>query len=391
MSFRQHPGASRLTGGQVAAAHGSGREGSGQLALFCPSLLLTTLAAVSLVLSVATVLLNVRSGVFGFDFWGTIWTPGREIASGRSPYPIADAPTLVQIGNPSVYPPPILLVALPLGLVSVGIAAVIWSTLSFAALLAAFAVAGLRDWRGYVLLAATPAVCATVVLGQMNGFLVLGCVLAWRYRDRAVVAGCAVAAVIAAKLFLAPVVVWLIATRRYRAAAIATGGAVVACIVSWAIIGFDGFRSYPALLAADTRAFEAGGDGLVSLALRLGLSPTGARAVAVVAGVGLVGLAVGLAAGADGDRRSFTAAVAAGIVLSPIVWLHYFVFIFVGLVLARPRPDLVWTLLFLTWISSSESKSGSWSVAVTLVVVGLILASNLRAAEPPGHVIAATT
>ena len=353
--------------------------------------MLTALALGALVLAAVTLLANVRNGVFGFDFWGTIWTPGREIVRGRSPYPEADAPTLLRIGNPSIYPPPILLAALPLGLVSVGLAAVIWSTLSFGALLSAFALAGLRDWRGYVLLAATPAVCAIVVLGQMNGFLVLGCVVAWRYRDRAVVAGCAVAAVIAAKLFLAPVVVWLIATRRYAAAAIATAGAALACIVSWAVIGFDGFRSYPALLAADARAFEAGGDGLVSLALRLGLSPAGARAVAVVAGVALVGLTVGLASRADGDRRSFTAAVAAGIVLSPIVWLHYFIFIFVGLVLARPRPDLVWALLFLTWISSSESKSGSWSVAATLVVVGLILASNLRAAEPPGHVIAATT
>ena len=44
----------------------------------------------------------------------------------------------------------------------------------------------------------------------------------------------------------------------------------------------------------------------------------------------------------DGDRRALTLALAAGFVLTPILWLHYLVLLVVPIALARPRLSLLW-------------------------------------------------
>ena len=66
--------------------------------------------------------------------------------------------------------------------------------------------------------------------GNITILLVLLVALAWRYRDRARIAGLALGAAIAAKLFVWPLVVWLLLTRRYRAAAWASGRRVILVI-----------------------------------------------------------------------------------------------------------------------------------------------------------------
>ena len=120
--------------------------------------IVVTLCLLGVVASVVTIVVNVRIGLFGFDFRGTIWAADRAILHGRSPYPAADAHALLRQGNPSVYPPPILLATLPLGLIPAGLAALIWSGLTLGALVWALALAGLRDWRCYALLLANGAV-----------------------------------------------------------------------------------------------------------------------------------------------------------------------------------------------------------------------------------------
>jgi hypothetical protein len=347
--------------------------------------IVATLCLLGVTASAITLVANVKIGLFGFDFRGTIWAADRAIIQGRSPYPTADAHALLRQGNPSVYPPPILLATLPLGLIPAGLAAVIWSSLNLAALLWALTLAGLRDWRCYVLLLATPAVCSMLVMGQMDGLLALGCIVAWRNRDHAIALGLVVAAVITAKVFLAPMIAWLIATRRYKAALIAASGATFACLAAWTVIGFHGIREYPALLAADARAFESRGHSLVALAMRLGLTATDGKVIAIAAGLGLIALALWLARRPDGDRRAFTAAVAAGVVLSPIVWLHYFILIFVGLALLRPRADLLWTLMFLTWASTTEPQTSAVRMALTITCVAVILVANLATTTVGRH------
>jgi len=93
---------------------------------------LAVLVAIETALALAVFRLELDS--LGFDFRGTLWEPGRAILAGSSPYPAPDA---VADGNPSVYPPPILLAALPLALLPLSVATVIWAACLLVSVLAA--------------------------------------------------------------------------------------------------------------------------------------------------------------------------------------------------------------------------------------------------------------
>src|SRR5689334_16709028 len=80
------------------------------------------------------------------DLRGTLWTPGRAIRAGASPYP-SPTPVSNLAGSPSVYPPPLILVAgVPLSLLGFQAAGVLWVIILIVALVAALLLLGVRDW-----------------------------------------------------------------------------------------------------------------------------------------------------------------------------------------------------------------------------------------------------
>jgi hypothetical protein len=175
--------------------------------------------------------------------------------------------------------------------------------------------------------------------------VLLAVAVAWRWRDRWVVVGAVVAAAVAAKIFCWPLVVWLVATRRFRAAALAMGASVAAVVVSWAAIGFAGLHGFPALLRWTTADEAHQSYSLVADLLPLG-TPLG------VASLGAAALAVGLVALAavrSNDEVAFLAGVAAMLVASPIVWAHYFVLLIVPCAFASRRSGWVWHVLLVPW------------------------------------------
>ena len=100
----------------------------------------------------------------GFDFRGTLWEPARALLDGNSIYP---APTrdAVVVGNPAVYPPLFILVAVPLALVPVGAAAWLWLVILAGGVVVALWVLGVRDWRCYVLAVTSPVVVSGLYSG----------------------------------------------------------------------------------------------------------------------------------------------------------------------------------------------------------------------------------
>ena len=93
--------------------------------------------------------------------------------------------------------------------------------LALGSVLLALDLLGVRDWRCYGLALLTAPVVDTVSLGAISSMLLLGVALAWRYRDRPFVAGAVTAVTAVAKVFVWPLFVWLLATRRFRAALVA--------------------------------------------------------------------------------------------------------------------------------------------------------------------------
>jgi hypothetical protein len=290
-----------------------------------------------------------KLGTLGFDFRGTLWDPAKAILSGHSPYP-PPHPAALRTGNPSVYPPAVMLVVIPLTVLPWSAALAVWLALTILAAGTAFWLLGVRDRVVYLVALCSAPFLIGFVYGNLTVLLLLGLAIAWRWRDRPGITGAAVAALIVAKVFLWPLLIWLVVTRRLRAAAYAGGFAVLAGVGSWAIIGFDGFRSYPALLRALDNVYSSRTQSLAALWLRLGLSQTEAVVLALLAGITILGVGTRLARRTDGDRRMYSAAVLAAIVASPLSWIHYYSLLLVTLVLYRRTATRVWYLPSLYWI-----------------------------------------
>ena len=132
-----------------------------------------------------------NSWPIGFDFRGTLWEPARSLLDGLPiyPEPTRDA---VLVGNPAVYPPLYILGSVPLALLPASLASWLWLCVLALVLLGSMWIVGVRDWRCLVLAATSPVVVHGLWYGNLTVFLVLPLALAWRYRDRARVAGIAV-------------------------------------------------------------------------------------------------------------------------------------------------------------------------------------------------------
>lgn len=324
---------------------------------------------------------------FAFDFH-QFWQGGRDVVDGRSPYP-ASVPAG---GNPALdpveiqdvfrfpYPAPAALALAPFGALPFTVAAAIFVAASLAAVFAALRVLGVRDWRCYGVAFASITTLGALRLGTFTPLLLLGLALAWRYRDRRAVAACAVAALVMAKLFLWPVLVWLVLTRRFATAAVAAAVAAVVTIGSWAVLGFAGMGDYPNVLSSLSASVQAKGWSVVALGLSLGLSAATAKLAAVVLACSVLGAALFLPR-ARRDLGAFTLAIVAALLLSPIVWLHYFLLLLAPLAIAAPALSPLWfvPLLFWAW-PYQETGGGVWQICLGLTVLAALTAATLRRA-----------
>ena len=290
-----------------------------------------------------------NSWPIGFDFRGTLWEPARALLDGTAIYPPPTHDAIV-LGNPAVYPPVFFIASVPLAILPVGVASWLWFFLLGACVFAAMWILGVRDWRCVVLALTSPVTIHGLFYGNLTIVMVLLVAVAWRYRDHARYAGLALGAAVAAKLFVWPLIVWLLLTRRFRAAAWAIGSAVVLVLGAWALIGFDGFLDYPKLLRAVQDVYAERSISLSTVAGALGASVDAAVAIAALAGICCIGVAAWLVRGDDGDRRAFSVLVAACVLASPIVWPNYAALLFVPIAVTRPRLAPVWFFGYATWL-----------------------------------------
>jgi len=315
------------------------------------------------------------------DFW-TFWSAGRDVLHGRSPYPTLDSlpHAASRMFAPFVYPPVTAFAMAPLALLPYGVAKALYLLLSVAAIAVALRLLGVRDWRCFGLVFACSPAYAAIGLGAVGPFLALGVALAWRNRERAVVAGLAVAWVISAKLFLWPLWFWLVRTRRYRAAAVAAGAGMGAVIASWAAIGFAGLREYPQLLGRLTELVGPHSYSIYALERSLGMGNIAAeQSLYVLAFVTLAFVALFV----RGDQRVFVAVMAISLFATPILWPHYLVLLIVPLALASKRLSPLWLALPLLWVDASAwSKGAAWTASLLVLVIAIAGAAMWRRTTP---------
>ena len=293
-------------------------------------------------------------GSIGFDFRGTLWEPARALLDGTPIYPVPEREA-VAVGNPAVYPPVFILASVPLALLPAATASWLWFFVLAAGVLASMRILGVRDWRCLVLAVTSPVVVHGLYYGNLTVLLLLPLALAWRYRDRAWVVGFAVGVVVAAKLFVWPLVVWLLLTRRFRAAAWAVGSAFALVLGAWALIGFEGFRDYPKLLRAVQDVYAVRSVSLSTVAGALGAPVSAAVAVSAAAGLVCLGVAAWLVRRADGDRRAFAVVVAACVLASPIAWPNYAALLLVPIAITWPRLAPAWFFGYAIWLATATA------------------------------------
>ncbi|HEY3577849.1 MAG TPA: glycosyltransferase family 87 protein [Gaiellaceae bacterium] len=296
---------------------------------------------------------------------------------GRSPFSVAD-PAALAHNDRFVYPPITALLITPFAALPDDAGRVLVFLLTLACVPLALRLLGVRDWRCYGIALLTAPVLDSVSLGALSSVLLLGVAAAWRYRDRRHVAAATTAVTAVAKLFVWPLFVWLLATRRLRTAVEAGALALVLLLGGWAAIGFAGLRSYPHLLHVLSQVEAVQSFSLVGLLRLHGGFATALTALLAVAVVVAVVLA---ARGEDGDRRSLAVAVAGALLATPVLWLHYFVLLFVPIAFARPRLSALWFAPLAFWVTPLAHSDGSlWRTCFALAVAALIVCWALRPA-----------
>jgi len=316
----------------------------------------------------------------GFDY-KPLWEASRHVLDGASPYPRPEAWALHD-EQQFVYPPLAAFLFAPLAAFPFAVAAPLLAVVELAATGLTLRVLGVRDWRCYGVVLLWYPVLQNCLLGSITSVLALGLAVAWGYRDSRRIAPVALAALIAAKIFLWPMLVWVGASHRWLTVVRALGLAVAGIFLSWAAIGFAGLGSYMRLLDELSRLEQWKSYSAVALGMALGLTGGEARGLALAA-CALVLVAIALVqrqGGEDADRQAFVLAIAAAFLFSPIVWTHYLALLVVPIAITRRTLSPIWFVPLAMWASYGQSDGHLWRVALGFSVCAVVLAASLRPA-----------
>jgi alpha-1,2-mannosyltransferase len=304
---------------------------------------------------------------------------GNAVLHGGKIYPRIGSPE-VYSGSSFVYPVLSVVPFVPLAALPVHLATLLFFALCAAAVIAATRLASGDRWIPLIVLC-TAFTITGLQLGAISPLLLVGAVCMWKLRHRPLIFGLIAAPVVVSKLFLAPLLVWPLLARRYRACAWASSLAVVLLAIGF-VAGPLGLSAYARLLSALGSHEARSGFGLISVLRNAGLTAAAAEAV----GLGLV---LALFAGAHAryrrsadERVLFCAGIVGALLLTPVLWGHYLVLLpaallvldaprhwFLVLALASwviaPPHGLHWTLP----VPEQLESSGPWlAIAVSLLV-----------------------
>jgi hypothetical protein len=323
--------------------------------------------------------------------YGWLRAGALEIVHGRPLYGPPDPQSLV-LNNQFVYPPLVAYGLVPVAVLPRMLSYVVFLVLALGAFALALRLLGVRDRRCYAVAILSPAAFFAFSIGTLGPFLLLGAAAAWHWRDRPFRAGAVVGVTVVAKLFLWPLLVWLVATRRFGAAAAATLTAAAVAVVPWAGIGFGGMSEYPQLLRVLDNVQVPKSYSLAGLAWDLGFSNrVGTAALAVVA---FAGCAAVFKAGRkpSGEVSAFALAIVSAVAATPLLWIHYLILLYIPLALAYRRLSWVWAAPLVLWIvpGPGATPGRTWEtllLPLASLVLGLLLWSRSREALVEGDAL----
>jgi len=291
------------------------------------------------------------------DFHHELYPQSKLLLDGVNPYP---DPSWDPRASPNfIWPPLAGYLVAPLTLLPLGAADVAMAFIGLACFGVALWLVGLRDWRVYGLVCLWPEVIGEMRLGHLTPVLALLLAAAWRWRDVRGGPGTALGLALGLKFFIWPVAVWLAATRRTRDATLAVAIAGASLLL---VLPYTGLDEYVRSLLKLGRTFDQDGYTPFGVLVHGGVPDSVARGLTFAIGFALLA--------ATWRYRSFALAIAASLVLSPIVWLDFFALAALPLVIARPRLSWVWFVPLTTWgLKGAGLGIGSFTHSLRLPLV----------------------
>ena len=248
----------------------------------------------------------------------------------------------------------------------------------------ALRVCGVRDWRVIVVALCSPPVLYGLAYANVSLLVTLALALAWAWRDRHRRVAIVVGVVVATRLFLWPLLVWLLITGRRHAAFEGVLTAFVVTAIGWAAVEFRRIGDFMNVVRDNASEYVDDGVSVAALAANLGLSADAATVVATCAGLGALVLAW---SSRDDDLESFAWVVAAAVFASPVVWGHYHALFLVPLALSTPKLSRWWLLPYLTipQLSIASESGGRILDAASGVVFSVITCLRCRRTSSAPH------
>jgi alpha-1,2-mannosyltransferase len=327
--------------------------------------------------TVALIAVQFHLHAVALDFHVAYWPAVHRLIHGLSPYAVTHKQVLG--GTAFVYPALAAVLLAPFGVIPDSVAQVLFMLLCLACVPAILRTLGARDWRLYGLAMLWFPVFDGWQSGNLTLPLALAIALVWRHRDRPVVAGLLTAVAISVKTFVWPLGLWLLATRRWKAAGWALGLGLAFNLIAWGTVGFNEISTFVHLSSQDTKALWREGYSTLAFAHHLGLGRgagdvllllTSAASAAALIYVGFV---------KRRDRGALVVAVLLTLLASPLLWAHYFALLLIPLALYRPRLAPVWALPLLLWPIPPRQPVYGWEEWLAWAVAAALLLDVARA------------
>jgi alpha-1,2-mannosyltransferase len=326
------------------------------------------------------VVLSVLGACFGglvgpFDLW-TFLHAGQQVLAGRSPYDKATSP-LFQAGHAFVYPAFVAWLFSPLSAFSRAAATAIFIALSAAALILACRWLGRPKASTAALVLVSSTTVIGLQMGTVNALLLLGVAAAWRWRSRSpLLAGVIIGVAASMKLFMLPVLIWPLVTRRYTS--LATAGATVSVLLlSQPVLGQLPLLQYFSLLSKLQGSEAARSWSLSSFAQSLGLGAHASADLAVLI-AGAAAVELWLRRDRLGDAQILGLSVVICILISPIVWSSYLVLLVAPLLLTTTDDYAIAVVALSSWaiVTPDAASPLRTALGVALAVGVTVLATK---------------
>lgn len=309
------------------------------------------------------------TGVYDLD---DFLRAGTAVLHGRNPYP-AVGTAEVYSGSAFVYPYLYSWVFAPLAALPVGVGEAVGVGLMAVAVAVTASWARPRQPAVPALVLMTAFTVTGLQLGSLSPLLLAGLIGLWLLRDRPVLFALVAAPLLAAKVFLLPVLVWPLLTRRYRAFGFTTGGIVLLLGLGfW--VGPLSAHDYLRLLSSLGAHEASAGMGMISRLRAAGSGPQVAQGAALLAAAGLVAAAWWRSRRHPerADALLFGAAVLAALLLTPVLWSHYLALLLAPLLVVPRRITAVAVFAALSWLIARPHHSG-----VVPTLTGALIAAAL--------------